>query len=730
MSIPSLGKLAALAAAATAAATAAAADWSGYAKSFTVAFPGYAGTETLTNFPVLVRLSPELVPGFDYADFALSGGADLRFADADGNPIPSEIDLWDESGVSTVWVRIPSLDAATTVVARYGCAAPAAVDPAAVWSNGYAGVWHLGESAVPARDSTGICGDFDGASSGTVFGAAGIAGKAVDFISGDDPAALSLASGDAAGGSDAFTLELWARHDADWATFCRLLRLPGVYDFYEDETTFQLQTTFTGGGIWFVWNKSRMSLDGWNNFAIAYDKDASVQNHNAFLYLNGSIFGKQEGSGALASAQGASLVLGNVALDDTNGRFPGRIDELRISSVARSADWLRASHDTVADECFAVCTTGATPSAADFAHTFSVRVTGYTAEETLSGFPLLVRLSPELVPGFDYGGFALSGGADLRFFDADGTSLPCEIEDWNTNGESSVWVKIPALANGATVVARYGCRNPGANDPRAVWSEGFAAVWHMAGSRPPFKDSTGAAASFAIDAAGVDVNAYGQSGAAGTAVDFRGSCGIGGLRTEKPVDLSAISAFTFEYWTCQTNASSTDRYIMNFDIDNGSRYPARFWEREGTARYYILFDKGESADDRYDRIWGNDSTTAAMGLSGTDVWNHVAYRQNLGAGLWNRPLEQFLDGVQTASVDCWIDSSVGATLASGATSPVWIGNYNQEWSNAFDGLIDEVRISSVARSDAWLKATRDTIASRSFVTCSAVTGRFTLIAFR
>ena len=56
---------------------------------------GYIGTQELTNFPVLVRLSQGSPTGFSYADFYNPGdvpGADLCFLDAAGNGIPHEID--------------------------------------------------------------------------------------------------------------------------------------------------------------------------------------------------------------------------------------------------------------------------------------------------------------------------------------------------------------------------------------------------------------------------------------------------------------------------------------------------------------------------------------------------------------------------------------------------------------------------------------------------------------
>ena len=35
-------------------------DWTQYERSFNISFPGYAGSTTLTDFPVLVKLSAEL----------------------------------------------------------------------------------------------------------------------------------------------------------------------------------------------------------------------------------------------------------------------------------------------------------------------------------------------------------------------------------------------------------------------------------------------------------------------------------------------------------------------------------------------------------------------------------------------------------------------------------------------------------------------------------------------
>ena len=80
---------------------------------------GYSGTEALTNFPVLVRLSANSPVGFAYADCA-SGGADLAFTDAEGNAIPREIDTWNTSGELLVWVSVPVVTNGATFTMHYG----------------------------------------------------------------------------------------------------------------------------------------------------------------------------------------------------------------------------------------------------------------------------------------------------------------------------------------------------------------------------------------------------------------------------------------------------------------------------------------------------------------------------------------------------------------------------------------------------------------------------------
>ena len=135
---------------------------------FTVA--GYnGGAEVQTNFPVLVRLSTAIT-GFDYNDFYNKSVdptdpdslklVDIGFVDAETNGIPYEIDTWDPSGESLIWVNLPRMTNGTEFAMWYRSSKTGkALNPDNVWTN-YAGVWHFREdygaetASVNVYDST------------------------------------------------------------------------------------------------------------------------------------------------------------------------------------------------------------------------------------------------------------------------------------------------------------------------------------------------------------------------------------------------------------------------------------------------------------------------------------------------------------------------------------------------------------------------------------------------
>ena len=112
-------------------------------------------------------------------------------------------------------------------------------------------------------------------------------------------------------------------------------------------------------------------------------------------------------------------------------------------------------------------------------------------EKSATDLPVLVRLS-ESIDGFKYSDLA-SDGSDLAFGVDDGgviTVYPHEIDMWDPEGESLVWVKVPTVAAGTTFNAYYGNDVDVPSTATSVWV-GYKGVWHMNEASGNALDATG-----------------------------------------------------------------------------------------------------------------------------------------------------------------------------------------------------------------------------------------------
>lgn len=119
----------------------------------------YEPTATVADFPVLVRIPT----GSGIYASAGEGGANLRFTDALGvNNYPHEVDTWNASGESLVWVKIPELK--KDFEFRLYCSGTDTTAAKDIWS-AYAGVWHLNAAVDSAEKDF----DIDGVTHTTKF---------------------------------------------------------------------------------------------------------------------------------------------------------------------------------------------------------------------------------------------------------------------------------------------------------------------------------------------------------------------------------------------------------------------------------------------------------------------------------------------------------------------------------------------------------------------------------
>ena len=118
---------------------------------------GYTGTETLQNFPVLVRVSETRIPSFRFADMSAKNvngkamGYDLAFFAEDGTRLACDQDTWDidktvgNTGEQLVWVKLPQMKQGTKFYMCYNVADGVYVTNDNPWDD-YVGVWHLNET--------------------------------------------------------------------------------------------------------------------------------------------------------------------------------------------------------------------------------------------------------------------------------------------------------------------------------------------------------------------------------------------------------------------------------------------------------------------------------------------------------------------------------------------------------------------------------------------------------
>ncbi len=547
-----------------------------YAMRVPAAVSGYAGTETLTNFPVLVKLAAGAPAGFDYADCA-EDGSDLRFAAADGLVLPHEIDTWNTNGESFVWVQIPAISGTATSFAMYYAASnPAAlppIDPRAVWTAaGHRAVWHFAADATESAQGL-VPSATNGTPSYVYAGAVGqswqSAGTAWLQYAND-------ASWSALGAGSTLTISAWAKFDSTSYGYNRILSTmstweqPAGYELTVQNQKNQI-TVGSSGRSQYQKIVSPGPMDELVYLTAVYNAD-----RYADLYVNGVL---QEHK-LLNQVVQPTETMTVACLAGGGNVWNGSLDELRLHAAAESADWVKACYDTMATPTSFVALSPAestdpdlprlgalSASDANGTATFTVPLTepGYGGEvptavsvfygtdgetwtelslgstngtATLTGsvsgltagvrylwyaaatatsggtpkttvsqpqsfvarafdptgnyksftaivvwdgvpaenLPFLLRISEGGVNGFDYDDVTASG---LEILDADGHLLPFEIDTWNTNGESLVWVLPPVYEDGTTVTVRYGATFANAPLPATdVWTS-YVAVWHM-----------------------------------------------------------------------------------------------------------------------------------------------------------------------------------------------------------------------------------------------------------
>ena len=464
----------------------AASAFGNFTKTVSFTTSGYRGSSPLEDFPVLVKLSGTIV-GFDYGDFGTD--TNLVFKDAGGSVLPYEIDTWDTSGTSLVWVRVPSLTATTTFT-MFFCGSDAVVNtPTNTWTGAnYVGVWHMDEADGIVADATGHglaatpTPTQDASASVRYAGNDAPAGNARQTGTSLTKCYLSIPSYDSFNVGDTFTMSGWVRLTENVANNPRLFSRKETYNSnngWEIEMATASPANFQTRGAARDKDQCKGAFtpslqNHWTHVALVYDGSTCSVYSNGYLLVTGTV--------TPATDNDLPLSIGCDS-DGSEANIRGAFDECRLLDAVASADWIAAEYATVADDAFvsagAVTANGSTTDPSfDFTRkvTFTVN---YTNENDLSGIPVLVKLSADSPEGFSYRECA-PDGSDIRFADTAGRAIPFEIDTWDPSGESLIWVKVPAVTRGMTFSMFYKGTSGAVNNPQAVWSD-YTGVWHLNG---------------------------------------------------------------------------------------------------------------------------------------------------------------------------------------------------------------------------------------------------------
>ncbi len=315
---------------------------------------------------------------------------------------------------------------------------------------------------------------------------------------------------------------------------------------------------------------------------------------------------------------------------------------------------------------------------------------------TLINFPALVKISETRIRGFLYSE-AGTTGHDIAFMPMNATAdtdpLPCEVDTWNKNGESYIWVGVPEIPVGGTTITMYWYLGDGMAAPpvdsTAVWTNDYIGVWHM--------NEADKGAATVVDSSG-HMNGVGHAksivgdGIFGKARGRNEERVNGPTMTVQPyAELNAlVPTFTVSGWLKSTLQTPYYSYIFSRKSSDGyASWGAQWRGSGGNASKLAIYSSGDADDDNKRNVFDTNARFPK------DKW--VKY-----------------DVVYTATtVALYLDGAIVGTTqtikpSGGAKSgdlPFAVGGFTGDTGNStVHGLSDEVRLRKGAISADWVKA--------------------------
>ena len=305
---------------------------------------------------------------------------------------------------------------------------------------------------------------------------------------------------------------------------------------------------------------------------------------------------------------------------------------------------------------------------ADWKYRKKIAIDHTKVSANLSNLPVLISITDA-----DLAIKAQPNGGDIIFTDADNNRLDHETELYNgTAGRLIAWVNVPQISSttDTTIYMYYG--NPGVEDqqkPAIVWDSGYVMVQHLEELSGTRYDST---------SKGNNITLSGSIGKA-LAGKIDGADAFTSNGYERvPGGFLPTSAITVELWLKPSSYSST---TWTKYINTGPTTTTGIWGGQSSLStdYWSL-----------SLSWNSKAKSFSTGVFTSGyAWNHIVLT-------WNGTYAiAYCNGVKIKEA-----AVTGAPDWTGR--PLYLGS-NLYGSERFNGAIDEVRISNIARSAAWIQ---------------------------
>ncbi len=292
-------------------------------------------------------------------------------------------------------------------------------------------------------------------------------------------------------------------------------------------------------------------------------------------------------------------------------------------------------------------------------------------EADLNNFPILLSIQD-----IDLRDKAQPDGDDIAFSDQMGTQLNHEIESYNSiNGKLTAWINITSISSSTntTIYMHYG--NPNCENQQNVldvWDSEYIMIQHL-------EENTGMTV--------FDSTSNKNDGIC-TGTTFNEDCKIDGGREYIGDDYITVNDFTTlsadltaEAWIYRDDAAFINLFC------EGTHYNVSDW---------ILYLRTTYPDAGINFGINNNNNYIRAGQTPESSWVHVLATYD------NGDVVIYVDGVEISSGTIWSGpiNNNHINLA--------IGNGN-DGGQPWNGLLDELRISKIARNASWVKTSFNTM---------------------